>query len=225
MGTLLYRRDRIYEFTAEDRDLLVRAMWGESGERSTSTREGLAVACTMIQRWAMLLTLPWYRAVLARRPDAAVYGYTAFSDFLAAYSQPVNPAWLNGGRKDRDPDTIDPAEQRRDWIQTRPITSFSPAVRALVSAILDGESLRDGVPADMRGLVHFYCPAIYYARSLGQRLRDLTDNAVDDASRRAFGHGPGLIWSQPQGVSARSNAFYRIKRTKRWGADRVKVVP
>lgn len=236
-GKLIYRGDEIYTFTLEDRDTLIRAIRGEAGKDACSSREGMAVACCMISRWAMFLTLPWYRKLLLKKPDAKIYGYDSFDDLLHAYSQPVNFAWLNGGRFDKDPAHESPEEKRRADFLSAPVDSFPIPIIAMVDSILcfapgDSGRLRDGVPKDMAGLVHFFCPAIYHARKLtrlfGREIkpRDLTNEQVRQACREHTGNpDKNLIFAQPDNVSMRSNSFYRLPRTRGWKPDFVRIVP
>lgn len=232
MPKLFWKDEELYTFTQADRDLLIRALEGEAGKDAAESREGLAVAVCMVNRWAMMLSLPWYRRLLLQKPEAKVYGYDSFDDMLHAYSQPVNFAWLNGGRKDSDPTHVDAQEQRRESLLTRPIESFPQGIRNLVNCLLGMDAKADaplnlmkGVPADMAGLVHFFCPAIYYAKKLGKRPRDLTPAEVETANRTHYGNrDKNLIYAQPSGVSVRSNAFYRIGSTKGWKPDWVRVI-
>ena len=236
-GKLLFRGDKVYTFTKADRDLLVRALYGEEGADpfNPGQRGGLAVSVCMINRWAMFLTLPWYRKLLLQKPEAKVYGYDSFDDMLSAYSQPVNPIWLNGGRKDPDPSHVDDKEKRRSEILEKPIGEFPKAIRDAVDGILGfadqpwstaalNGSLLNGVPEDMAGIVHFYCPAYYYARKLKRRP---TDAEVEFAAKTAFGSSPsdGKIFSPVKGVSLRSNVFYKVGRSKSWKPGDVRVEP
>ena len=232
-GTLRFRGETIYKFTEADRDLLVRALQGEEGEKAYHTRAGLAVSVCMINRWAMFLTLPWYRRLLLQKPEAKVYGYDSFDDMLHAYSQPVNFAWLNGGKFDENPDVIDNREKRRQDLLTRPIDSFPIQLRDLVDDILafsrvtrkSSIKLQGGVPRDMVGLVHFYSPVYYYARKLKKPASKLTTDEVLFACRTAFGSGSDKkIYSQPDGADPRGNAFYKVPRTTGWKPDWVQVV-
>jgi len=238
-GNLLFDGEPIYRFTKTDRDTMVRCLFGESGVDACvqPKRDGLAVMVCMINRWAMLLTLPWYRNLLLKEPEAAVYGYQNFDEFLHAYSQPINYAWLNGGKFDHDPDTVDAGERRRKDILERTVDSFPRSIRDTVDEALcfagsfystatTNGSLGAGVPSDMAGLVHFYCPSIYYAKRIGVRPRDLTSVQVETANKEHFGnHDKWLVYFQPNGVSGRSNAFYKVKRTRRWTPEMVRVVP
>jgi hypothetical protein len=238
-GRLLFDGDWIYTFTKADRDTMVRCIYGESGADACAEGklDGLAVLVCMVNRWTMLLTLPWYRKLLLKDPEAKVYGYNTFNDFLHAYSQPINYAWLNGGKFDHDPDHVDAGEKRRAELLERSIDRFPRSIRDTVDECLcfSGDffstattngTLGAGVPAGMAGLVHFYCPAIYYARKLGVRPRDLTSVQVETANKEHFGNpDKGLIYAQPVGCSPRSNAFYKVKRTRNWRPEIVRVVP
>lgn len=95
-GKLLYDGKPVYQFTDADWDLAVRAVEGEAGKNACSDSEGLAVMVCMINRWAMMLTLRWYQKLLLKQPEAKVYGFESFADMSDSYSQPVNPAWLDG---------------------------------------------------------------------------------------------------------------------------------
>ena len=232
-GKLLYDGKPVYQFTDADWDLAVRAVEGEAGKNACSDSEGLAVMVCMINRWAMMLTLRWYQKLLLKQPEAKVYGFESFADMSDSYSQPVNPAWLDGGSKDKHPGQVSAAEKRRAEFLSRPIEEFPESIRFLVARCLDGQALAQGVRRDMTGLVHFFLPALYYARKLGRergipdlKVRDLTDDEVLEASRIHYGNkDKGLVYSQPAGVNPRSNAFYKIPRTRRWGSDTIKVVP
>lgn len=225
LGNLLFKNRLIYTFSDADRDLLVRALYGEAGADAASSREGLAISCTMISRWSMLLALPWYQALLLKDPEAKVYGYDEFREMLAAYSQPVNPRWLNGGRFDHDAAVVDELEKRRLNIQTAPLAMFPPPIHQLVDSVLKDGLLKDGVPQDMAGLVHFYCPTVYYARKLNKKAAQLTATEVEFANSTHYANkDQTLIFSQPAGVSGRSNAFYKIKSTRNWGPGDVKIV-
>ena len=224
---LLFNGKPVYTFTDEDRDILVRCLDGEAGDNAAVGREGLAIACCMINRWTSMLTLPWYRKLLLQQPKAKVNGYATLADLIHAYSQPVNYAWLNGGRHDLDPAHVSPEEARRAELLSRPIDSFPQSIRDLVDKVLAvgvPGLLEKGTPPDMTGIVHFYMPCLYYARHLNCKVRDLTDDQVAQCSKSHFGNPDRtLVLAQPVGVSMRSNAFYTVGQTKSWNWATVRV--
>lgn len=228
MSSLLFNGNPIYTFTDEDRDVLVRCLNGEAGNDAAVGREGLAVACCMINRWSSMLTLPWYRKLLLQQPKAKVNGYGTLADLIHAYSQPVNYAWLNGGKHDADPSHVSPAEERRSDLLSRPIDSFPQSIQDLVGKVLAVEGpglLEAGTPVDMTGIVHFFMPALYYARHLGCKVGALTSDQIEQCSRAHYGNSDkSLVLYQPAGVSMRSNAFYQVSATKSWKTSTVRAV-
>lgn len=223
-GSLFIDGKKAYTFTEEDRELTIRAVFGESGGNAAKTRDGLAVIVCMVNRWAMLLK-PRLGGLLSSGAKKA--GYKSFADMLDSYSQPVNPIWLNGGIRDTDPGTVTPQEERRLDIQTSPLSEFPKSIHDLVDGCFarDGypATLADGVPPDMVGLVHFFAPCYYYAKKLRKRQRDLTPAEVDFACRTAYGSSAKVTWAQPEGIPGKGNAFYRVKATRDWTVSTVKV--
>lgn len=206
-GKTLVTTDKVdIEWTA-------RMLYGEAGADCAFDREGSAVLWTMINRFAMLYPM-----------------YKTFTSFIRAYSQPINPAFYNGGSKDKDPGHVDDRELRREAIAKMILKNFPQSLLTLVENTLNPTPY-DGVhgvgkgvapPDDMVGLVHFYSPCFYYAKHLGVRQRNLTPEQVEFACRTGFGGARGIIWSQPDDVNPQGNAFYRIRRN--WPADKVRVV-
>lgn len=205
-GILVYNGKELTRFTDADVEWSARMLYGEAGGDCDLDHEGLAVMWTMINRFAFL----WPR-------------FKSFTTMIRGYSQPINPAWMNGGSKDPNPNVKDERELRREAIVRMSLNDFPEGLTDLVQFLLRPTS--DVRPLEgMRGLVHFYSPCFYYSKKLGKRQRNLTPEEVLFACRTHFGSSAErLIWKQPPNVSPRGNAFYAVTATRRWGNDKVLV--
>ena len=202
---LLINGTPAYPFTDSDILWSCRMLYGESGSDCHLDREGLAVMWTMINRLALL----WPR-------------FKSFTKLIRGYSQPINPAWANGGKFDSDPSTVDDRERRREYVSTMPMKKIPAGISALVDSILVSGG---APPGDMIGLVHFYAPTFYYAKKKRCRRSKLSQADVVFACNTAFGsHEPqNLVWSQPEDVDPRGNAFYAVRATVAWQPGKVRI--
>jgi len=202
-GVICLKGTSLTQLDKADIEWTARMLYGEAGGDCHLDGEGAAVLWTMINRYAMLFPL-----------------YKSFTQFIRAYSQPINPKFLNGGSKDKDPKHVDERELRREAIVKMTLQSFPAGLVQLVRNILC-PVLMVTPNEELMGLVHFYSPCFYYAKHLGVRQRNLTPDQVGFACRTAFGGAKGLMWRQPPGINPQGNAFYRI--AKRWRYDTVAV--
>lgn len=205
-GILVRDGKELTRFTDADLEWSARMLYGEAGGDCDMDREGLAVMWTMINRFAML----WPR-------------FKSFTSLIRGYSQPINPAWMNGGKRDPNPNVVDERELRREAIVRMSLNQFPEGLTDLVQFLLRPTS-DVKPPEDMAGLVHFYSPCFYYAKKLGKRQRNLTPEEVLYACQNHFGSSAErLIWKQPKDVKPKGNAFYAVTATRRWLANKVIV--
>jgi len=208
-GIVVYGGKELTTFENADIEWSARMLYGEAGGDCDVDREGLAVMWTMINRFAMLY--PRFRS---------------FTAMIRGYSQPINPDWMNGGKRDPNPKVKDERELRREAIILMGINKFPEGLLGLVKSLLrPSPSTVVAPPDDMVGLVHFYSPCFYYAKKLKKRQRNLTSQEVGFACRTHFGSSAErLVWKQPNGVNPQGNAFYAVKATSSWKADKVMVI-
>lgn len=203
MGRICLGTETLYTFKASDREWACRMLFGEAGGDCYLDPEGAAIMWTMINRYVML------RLSGDLKPTAT------FTRLIRNYSQPINPAWYNGGKRDPDPGHIDDREARRAAIATMAYPKdFPEGLVKLIESFTDPKLPVTYIPDDLAGTVHFYSPCFYYAKHLRKRQRQLTSAEVEFACRTAFGHGAGtkLVWAQPKGVDPQGNAFYQLSR-------------
>jgi hypothetical protein len=106
-----------YEVTADDRLWLLRAVQAEGAPR-------VGIARALVNLF-----------VLLRSRGSAVA--ESLMRLVRAYSQPVNPIWAQGGRKDSDPSEVSAAERRRAAAAVRVV--FDDSVVAAVNAALTSD--------------------------------------------------------------------------------------
>jgi hypothetical protein len=134
MGAIYQHDDIAYEFTNQDIETLARALWGECGENAPYDHYA-AVAWAMMQRW-----LRW-------PGGKGVERWPTFSQFMRAFSQPINPAWARGGAKAKaNPEYATEAMlQRREKITNTPWQGI-PGPPKLAAILFNNGQLANPVP-------------------------------------------------------------------------------
>jgi len=205
--TIVKGDDRVYRFGSTDFVWTCRMLYGEGGADVCVDREGTAILWTMINRFALL----WPK-------------YETFTRFIRAYSQPINPKFLHGGSRDPDPLRISDRELRRAaTCAMNPADMPETLTRYVRGVMMEYDTVVPG--GDMVGLGHFYDPCYYWSVAHDFRVHEMTEPQVNEACRTAVGgsKSEGLIWQQPAATNPRSNAFYRVRRTRSWKYGYVRV--
>lgn len=168
--------------TDEDALWSARMLLGEAGHHVWDSNEGYAIMWAMINRWVQTAV-------------NEVLPYMTLGEFEQRYSKAINPAFLQGGSRDTDPD--EESDKERDRAARRVLTwrQLDPRLRPVVYNVLTGR-----VPAGpYAGVVHFGAPT------------DPTD--------------PRGILTPLPGVGPDSNVFYRLPQTLSWRPTTVTIGP
>ena len=170
-GVMYFPGTAPYTLTTDDSLWLIRSIWGEVNRsdrdwETPNVQQGsAAVMCSMANN---------YMTVGAKRTI-----YSTFGDFVQAYSQPINPSWLDpaGSRCQGRPDMCTAAQvQFRRALRSKPWSQFPPGAQALVTAFVQG-TLRNpiGIRTDFRASNTGYRPAD--AINVANNIFGTADNA------------------------------------------------
>lgn len=153
-GVMYFPGTTPYTLTTDDSLWLIRSIWGEvnRSDRDWETQNVQQGAAAVM--WSMANN---YMTVGAKRTT-----FSTFGDFVQAYSQPINPAWLDpsGSRCQDRPDMCTSAQvQFRRTLRTKPWSQFPPGAQSLVTAFVQG-TLRNpvGTRTDFRASNTGYRP-------------------------------------------------------------------
>lgn len=170
-GVMYFPGTAPYTLTTDDSLWLIRSIWGEVNRsdrnwETTDVQQGAAAVM-----WAMANN---YMTVGAKRTI-----YSTFGAFVQAYSQPINPSWLDpaGSRCQGRPDMCTAAQiQFRRALRSKPWSQFPPGAQALVTAFVQG-TLRNpiGVRTDFRASNTGYRPVD--AINVADNIFGTADNA------------------------------------------------
>lgn len=145
-GVMSFPGTAPYTLTTDDSLWLIRSIWGEvnRSDRNWETSEVQQGAAAVM--WSMANN---YMTVGRKRTI-----FSTFGDFVQAYSQPINPAWVNpdGTKCQQRPDMCTPQMIAfRVALRSKPWSQFPAGAQALVTAFVQG-TLRNpiGTRTDFR---------------------------------------------------------------------------
>ncbi len=190
LGLLVALRARV-PLEPDDALWTARAVWGEAPPSSAAARarEHALLISIWLRRWAMFTDDRIGRGLAPLWP--------AFGDLARAHSQPVNPAWRNGGRFDAHPDSVDAHETRRAHFSAYEWDEIPPAIRGVVVGMLSGSLALVGWPA-----VDFASPTLWAAHGARWSTRDERDATFPDAVRART---PGQEYVKVAGLDRGAN--------------------
>jgi len=154
-GVMSFPGTTPYTLTTDDSLWLIRSIWGEVNRSDRDWETSRVQQGAAAVMWAMANN---YMTVGAKRTRFATFG-----DFVQAYSQPINPAWINpdATKCQQRPDMCTPQMiSFRVALRSKPWAQFPEGARALVTAFVQG-TLRNpiGIRTDFRAANTGYRPA------------------------------------------------------------------
>ena len=154
-GVMYFPGTSPYTLTTDDSLWLIRSIYGEVNRSNQNWETSQVQQGASAVMWSMANN---YMTVGAKRTT-----FSTFGDFVQAYSQPINPAWINPDSEkcQARPDMCTPDMiQFRRTLRAKQWSQFAPGAQALVTSFVQG-TLRNpiGIRTDFRASGTGYRPS------------------------------------------------------------------